>query len=60
VFVIIPEQCVYREYMEQRIHEMSLYVYMNSMFVKNIRSAKYTCDMVVDKIAGSVISINRQ
>jgi len=33
---------------------------MNSVSVKNIRSTKYSGGMVVDKIAGSVTSIERQ
>ena len=35
-------------------------VYMNCVFVKNTESTKYTYDMVVDTIAGSVASINEQ
>ena len=34
-----------------------VYVYMK---VKNTGSAKYTCDMMVDKLAESVTSINGQ
>jgi len=33
-------------------------MYMNNVVVKNTRSAKYTCDMMVNKIAKSIISIN--
>jgi len=40
--------------------EYRVYVYMNCVLVKNIRSAKYTCDMMVEKIAKSVTSIKRQ
>jgi len=35
----------------------SVVVYMNSVSVKNTGNEKYTCDMVVNKIAGSVTSI---
>jgi len=42
-------------YMECRVH-----VYINYVSVKNTRSAKYTCDIMVDKIAESVTSINVQ
>ena len=34
------------------------YVYMNCVFVKNIESAKYTCDIMVEKITESVTNIN--
>ena len=37
------------EYMEYRV-----YVYMNNVSMKNTRSAKYICDMMVDKIVKSV------
>ena len=41
------------EYIECRV-----YVYMDNVSVKNTRSAKYTCDLMINKIAKSVISIN--
>ena len=36
------------------------YVYINNVSVKNTRSAKYICDMMIDKIEKSVASINKQ
>ena len=32
-------------------------MYMNSVSLENAGSAKYTCDMVVDKIGESILSI---
>ena len=43
------------EYMKSRA-----YVYMNYVSVKNTESVKYTCDMMVVKIAENVTSINGQ
>jgi len=37
-----------------------VYVYTDNMSVKNTGGAKYTCDMMVDKVAKSVANINRQ
>jgi len=37
-----------------------VYVYMNNVSVKNTRSAKYICDMMVTKIEKSVTNINEQ
>ena len=39
------------EYMECR-------VYVYNVSVKNTKSAKYTCDMIEDKIEKSITSIN--
>ena len=44
-----------REYMRYIV-----FVYMNSVSVENTGNAKYTCGMIVNKIAGSVTSINEQ
>jgi len=38
----------------------SAFMYMNSMSVKNKENAKYTYDMMVNKIAASVASIYEQ
>ena len=46
---------IWRKHMECRV-----YVYVNCVHMKNIESAKYTCDIMVDKIAESVTSTNEQ
>ena len=38
----------------------SVFMYMNSVFVENTENAKYTCDMMVNKMAESVTSIYEQ
>ena len=44
-----------REYMECRV-----FMYMTSVSVENTENVKYTCDMMVNKMTESVISIYEQ
>jgi len=65
LWIFIHEVCrinilLWRKYWNREYMECRLYVYMNNVSVEHTGSAKYTCDMVVNKIAGSIICINGQ
>ena len=65
-WITIPQYCAYTVTVcWHGTHETentcgTEWVYMNSMFVENAWRAKYTCDMVVDKMSETITSTNEQ